>query len=276
MKIACLVRGKPHHTFFVNEVHRHHAVSLVVVERPPPGDRLRRLFTRRGAAGLVRAVAGRYGGRAARAAALTACFGAAWRRLDPALEVLVADDVNAEAVRSALTSLAPDVLLDHGTSIVRPPVLATAPLALNLHWGLSPYYRGTSCTEWALLNWDPYNVGVTVHELSQRIDGGRVVAQQRVAVRPGDTVQALNHRLTRHGTQLLVAALDRLRQGRPLDFHAQAPGEGFLYQKRHFSEHLRRQVRHLERSGLLEAMLEHPARHARLPIVEPEAAALSA
>ena len=30
----------------------------------------------------------------------------------------------------------------------------------------SPYYRGTYCTEWALLHADVQNIGVTVHELS--------------------------------------------------------------------------------------------------------------
>ena len=31
----------------------------------------------------------------------------------------------------------------------RDELLAAVPLALNIHWGLLPYYRGTHCTEWA-------------------------------------------------------------------------------------------------------------------------------
>ena len=88
---------------------------------------------------------------------------------------MVVADNNSTEVARRLTALKPDLILDHGTSIVSDSIIETAPLALNLHWGLSPYYRGTFCTEWALINHDPRNIGVTIHRLAKAVDGGDIL-----------------------------------------------------------------------------------------------------
>lgn len=51
-----------------------------------------------------------------------------------------------------------DFLVDHG--------------AINIHMGLSPYYRGSSCNFWALFDGNPQYVGATVHLLSRGLDSG--------------------------------------------------------------------------------------------------------
>ena len=47
--------------------------------------------------------------------------------------------------------------------------------AINIHMGVSPFYRGTDCNFWALLDLNPHLVGATVHMLSKSIDGGKVL-----------------------------------------------------------------------------------------------------
>ena len=44
--------------------------------------------------------------------------------------------------------------------------------ALNIHMGISPYYRGSSCNFWALYDGHPECVGATVHMLSTGLDSG--------------------------------------------------------------------------------------------------------
>ena len=44
--------------------------------------------------------------------------------------------------------------------------------ALNIHMGMSPYYRGSSCNFWALYDNNPNYVGATVHKLSKGLDSG--------------------------------------------------------------------------------------------------------
>lgn len=270
---VCLIRPNPALFYFANELNRRSPLALVVLETRPQSTlsrRLRQLFRAAGAPADIDPV--RLPRRRVRAAQAVDCerfFGDAWRFLDPKIPLLVVPDINSPEVRERLAAMRPEVVIDHGTSIVRNEVLAAVPLALNIHWGLSPYYRGTHCTEWALLNWDPYNIGVTLHRLTRDIDGGGVVAQARAEISPHDTVHSINMQLTRLGTQLAARAIEEVAAGRPLQFHSQDHSQGLLTLNRQWSRPLGRQIRYLERRGLIARMLKHPARKARLPIVEP-------
>ena len=44
--------------------------------------------------------------------------------------------------------------------------------ALNIHMGISPFYRGSSCNFWALYDDNPSYVGSTIHMLSKGLDSG--------------------------------------------------------------------------------------------------------
>lgn len=47
--------------------------------------------------------------------------------------------------------------------------------AINIHMGLSPYYRGTDCNFWALYDGNFDKVGATIHLLSSKLDGGKII-----------------------------------------------------------------------------------------------------
>ena len=47
--------------------------------------------------------------------------------------------------------------------------------ALNIHIGVAPFYRGTDCNFWALLDKNSDLVGSTIHYLSKKLDGGRIL-----------------------------------------------------------------------------------------------------
>jgi len=45
---------------------------------------------------------------------------------------------------------------------------------INLHMGISPYYRGAACNFWALYDQNPLYVGATIHLLSKGLDSGAI------------------------------------------------------------------------------------------------------
>jgi folate-dependent phosphoribosylglycinamide formyltransferase PurN len=47
--------------------------------------------------------------------------------------------------------------------------------AINIHMGVSPYYRGSSCNFWALYDGRPEMVGATIHLLSKGLDSGDIL-----------------------------------------------------------------------------------------------------
>lgn len=47
--------------------------------------------------------------------------------------------------------------------------------AINIHMGVSPYYRGSSCNFWAMYDGNFHLVGATIHLLSKGLDSGRIL-----------------------------------------------------------------------------------------------------
>ena len=48
-------------------------------------------------------------------------------------------------------------------------------LSINIHMGLSPYYKGSSCNFWAMYDKKPDYIGSTVHKLTDKIDSGDIL-----------------------------------------------------------------------------------------------------
>ena len=47
--------------------------------------------------------------------------------------------------------------------------------AINIHAGISPYYRGADCNFWALYDNNPHLVGATIHMISKGLDNGPIL-----------------------------------------------------------------------------------------------------
>ena len=58
----------------------------------------------------------------------------------------------------------PDVVLVCGTGILREELINLFPgHIINIHLGLSPYYRGAGTNFWPLVNREPEYLGATIH-----------------------------------------------------------------------------------------------------------------
>lgn len=74
-------------------------------------------------------------------------------------------------------ALACDVFILFGCSYIKGD-LAEALIdrnAVNIHMGISPFFRGNSCNFWALYDDFPEHVGATVHRLDRGLDSGPIL-----------------------------------------------------------------------------------------------------
>lgn len=87
-------------------------------------------------------------------------------------------DISKLDLRSLLPIHDVDAAVVFGASFIRPPLvdLLIARETLNLHMGVSPYYRGTSCNFWAAYDHNPDYVGATVHMLTKGLDSGPMLS----------------------------------------------------------------------------------------------------
>lgn len=79
--------------------------------------------------------------------------------------------------------------------------------AINIHMGLSPYYRGSSCNFWALYDNRPDYVGATIHHLSKGLDNGDMLFHCVPKLQEGDTPFDFTMRSVQVAHQGLVQAV---------------------------------------------------------------------
>jgi folate-dependent phosphoribosylglycinamide formyltransferase PurN len=265
MKIACLVGSPPMLNYFVNKLSEHLPIDLIVREQPP--IRLKERISELGMLETARAIARKLGSKQDYHKDAHTVFGHNWESLPANTPFIETADINTDAIATRLADLQPDIVLVNGTSLIRSGILTNIPLVLNIHAGLSPYYRGSFCTEWALLNHDPYNIGYTIHRLSNRIDGGDILSQGRPEVSISDTARTLHMKLIKESTHELVSLLQKIAQGYQPVFHSQNTVPGFLYLARHWTPAHRNALSILYKEGGLSKMMNKPARKA-LPIIK--------
>ncbi len=141
---------------------------------------------------------------------------------------------NEPAEVAAMRALAPDVVLVFGTEILRDEVIASfRGNLINLHLGLSPYYRGSGTNFWPLVNREPEYVGATIHYLDAGIDSGPIIAPVRPEMRATDGPHDVGNRTIISAVAVLAqVALAHAQQ--PLAATPQG-GDGRLYLRRHFT-----------------------------------------
>lgn len=88
--------------------------------------------------------------------------------------VLKSGDLNKLDMKTLSMALDSDYYIVFGSSFIKGPLceFLVEKKAINIHMGVSPYYRGSSCNFWALYDGNPELVGATIHMLSKGLDSG--------------------------------------------------------------------------------------------------------
>jgi phosphoribosylglycinamide formyltransferase 1 len=117
------------------------------------------------------------------------------------------------------------LLLEHGVELVvcagydaileKPFIRRFKRRIINIHPSLLPEFAGTMDAVTMALESGVTETGCTVHIVTDDVDAGPILAQQRVEVRPDDTVESLRDRIQAEEHVLLPAVVKALA-GQPL------------------------------------------------------------
>lgn len=93
------------------------------------------------------------------------------------------EDISLASLDMLAPALDVDAIIVFGASYIRGPLVdqLIARRAINIHMGMSPYYRGSSCNFWALYDGNPDLVGATIHMISRGLDSGAMLFHTRPA-----------------------------------------------------------------------------------------------
>ena len=103
--------------------------------------------------------------------------------------------INSEEIVNKIVDLKPDILVCYGASIIKSGLINLFKgRFLNVHLGLSPFYRGSGTNVWALINEEPQMVGATFMQIDEGIDTGEIIHQISARILPDDDPHDIGNR----------------------------------------------------------------------------------
>lgn len=177
-------------------------------------------------------------------------------------------EINSESAASKIIATNPDLIIAYGCSIIREPLLSAFPHRLiNIHLGLSPYYRGSGTNYWPLVNNEPELVGATFMYMDSGVDTGEIIHQVRARVAPGDTAHSIGNRLIVDMTKVCAQLISRFDQLQRMAQPASSPTDRY-YKKKDYTEQSVATLYANFSDGLVDKYLsEQSTRDARVPLV---------
>ncbi len=140
------------------------------------------------------------------------------------IPLLKTSDINDPGVCQFIHSKKPEFLLAaHFNQLIKPLLLDMPNMTcLNIHPSLLPDYKGVDPVFFALLD-KQQHIGVTLHEMAERFDTGKVLSQQSFLLKQYDNVFSHNCRLFSTGAELALTLMKKasIPSGKP-----QKPGQG--------------------------------------------------
>jgi phosphoribosylglycinamide formyltransferase 1 len=115
------------------------------------------------------------------------------------------------ALRDRIEDRSPDLVVSAGFMRLLPPSFVDRfeGRLINLHPSLLPHFPGAHAVRDALAA-EVTETGTTVHFIDHGVDTGRVLVQEKVPVRPGDTEATLHARIKEAEHRLLPEVCRRL------------------------------------------------------------------
>jgi folate-dependent phosphoribosylglycinamide formyltransferase PurN len=188
---------------------------------------------------------------------------------DTPVHELQSGTINDPAVLDWIQKQNPDLIVLYGTSLLKTPLLsAYENRIINIHLGLSPYYRGAGTNFWPLVYRAPEYVGATIHLAVERVDAGGILSQVRPMVEQKDRAHEL-------GTKTIISAFDAMPQILSMYLHGQMTpqrqdlSEGRVFRRKDFNAAAVRTMWENFGSGMMDEYLAaFDDRTRRCPIVE--------
>lgn len=176
--------------------------------------------------------------------------------------------INDPEVFQWIKSRAPDYLALFGTDIIRPPILSEFENRIvNMHLGLSPYYRGSATSFWPLVYGEPECIGATIHLAIQKIDAGMMLGQIRPVMVLGDGPQDIGCKTIIAGTELMSRLILEYAEGK-LNLKAQDLSIGRVFRKKDFNPEAVLKMKENFSKGMIEEFLQNrDQRITKYPII---------
>lgn len=143
-------------------------------------------------------------------------------------------DINSTENVNKIKSLNPDLIISYGCSIIKSDLLEVfKDRFINIHLGISPYYRGSGTNFWPFVENELSAIGTTFMHIDSGIDTGAIIHQIRARIEINDSIHSIGNRLIKDSTSeciKIIKCFDKLKK------HKKNQSRGKLYRNKDFNE----------------------------------------
>ncbi len=138
-------------------------------------------------------------------------------------------ELSTDKVAEYVQKCTPDIVMIFGTGMILDPVLSILPkYSINLHLGLSPWYRGSATLFWPFYNLEPQYAGTTLHLITDKPDAGDIICHAVPTLKNGDSMHGVAAKAVVESSGLAIDVLKRLAKGDIDTHHQKSLGKLFL------------------------------------------------
>lgn len=131
------------------------------------------------------------------------------------IPVFAPEDVNHPLWIAKIKAMKPDFIFSfYYRKVISQTILDIAKKgAFNLHGSLLPKYRGCAPLNWAVINGEKES-GVTLHVMTQKVDAGDIVAQEKFSIENDDTAKCVHLKAAQAAECMLEKTLPLIKNGK--------------------------------------------------------------
>ena len=176
-------------------------------------------------------------------------------------------EVNLKYVSNVVGNFSPDVMLVFGSSIIHDELISLAKKDrfLNLHLGLSPYYRGSGTNFWPFVNNELEYLGSTILHLDRGIDTGDIVTHVRPKIVENDNVHTIGCKIIKESVNAFKKIFQSVSNGTELERIKQwDPSIKRYYKNIDFTEDILREYMNNLENGIVKKYVESEKKEIKL------------
>jgi len=123
-------------------------------------------------------------------------------------------DINGVSAHGFIKKFAPDIIVATFTMHIfkQSTINLSSVATIGCHPSILPNYRGLEVFFWTLANGE-ISSGVSVFHLTEKIDEGKVIMQEKFNIAPDETVESIYVKLTRISSRLMVSTIEKFKRG---------------------------------------------------------------
>ncbi|WPE15954.1 formyltransferase family protein [Candidatus Thioglobus autotrophicus] len=146
-------------------------------------------------------------------------------------------DINLDIHIEEIIKINPDIIIAYSCSIIKGRLLNNFKgRFLNVHLGLSPYYRGSGTNYWPLVNNEPEYVGVTFMHIDSGVDTGDIIHQIHADYYYGDSPSQIGNRLICKMTKVFKCIVENFNNIQDFERHRLYKVDAKIYKKIDYTE----------------------------------------